>query len=390
MKRILVLVVLLVLVSGCAQVPKRHPLPRNLVHSARIPGIPKARQWGDQSPRYADKWFATPVAKLKEHFPAVYGQPHDYLAISGGGPNGAFGAGLLVGWTEAGDRPNFTIVTGVSTGALMAPFVFLGPSYDGQLEEMYTTHSTKDIIKKRGLLNTITSDAAADSTPLQALLAHYVDDRMLKNIADEHRKGRRLFIGTTNLDSKRSVIWDIGAIATSGDPNALNLIRQVLLASASIPIAFPPVLVNVEADQQYYDELHVDGGAASQVFLYPMNIDWDKVLHKLGVPGKPDVYVIRNSVMDPKYKATKNKIVPIAVSSMNSLIRSQGIGDLYQIYLATLRDGLDYHLAYIPDSFEETPTEQFDPVYMRKLFDLGKRMGRSGYPWDNAPPGYKK
>jgi hypothetical protein len=389
MKRCLMIIVCVALVSGCAQVPKRHPLPNALLNNASIPGMPRVRQWGDQPFDYAQQWFSMSRAELKEQFSAVFGKDHDYLAISGGGANGAFGAGLLVGWTEAGNRPEFTIVTGISTGALMAPFVFLGPEYDDKLEVLYTTTATKDILKGRGMLNKLTSDAATDSTPLQKMLARIVDTRMVERIAEEHRKGRRLFIGTTNLDAERPTTWNIGAIAVSGDPNAAHLIRQVMLASASIPAAFPPVLFKVEADGQSFDEMHVDGGVVSQVFLYPIGIDWEKVTRRLGVPGKPHVYIIRNSFLDPEYEEARNKIVPIAARSIDSLIRTQGIGDLYQIYLATVRDGLDYHLASIPASFTEKPKEAFDPVYMRKLFDLGKQMGRSGYPWVKVPPGYR-
>ena len=389
MKRGLLLVVCVVVIAGCASVPKRHPLPQALMDRAAISGVPLARHWGDQRPVLADEWMRMSAAEIRKKFPGIYGRKHAYLAISGGGANGAFGAGLLAGWTEAGTRPIFTIVTGVSTGALMAPFVFLGSGEDAKLEELYTTTATKDLLERRGLLNRLTGDAAADSEPLQELLARYVDERMIERIAEEHRKGRRLFVGTTNLDAERPVIWDLGAIAASGDPKAPELFRQVMLASASIPVMFPPVLIEVEADGQRYDEMHVDGGVASQVFLYPIGISWRNVMRKLGVPGKPDVYIIRNAPLAPVYEEVRNKIMPIAVDAINALIRTQGIGDLYQIFLATKRDGLNYHLADIPASFTEEPTETFDPVYMRKLFDLGRKMGREGYPWAKAPPGYR-
>jgi len=377
---------LLVVSAGCAHVPKRNPLPQTLVADAQIPDVPRARSWGDEPLPLADEWDTKTKDELKKKYGALFGKPHNYLAISGGGANGAFGAGLLVGWTAAGDRPEFSLVTGISTGALIAPFAFLGSEYDDSLREQYTTTTTKDILKKRGGLNAITSDAASSSKPLQALIERVVTESVMQAIAEEHRKGRRLLIGTTNLDAGRPVIWSIGHIAVSGGPEALALIHQVLLASASIPVAFPPVLVEVEVEGQRYDELHVDGGTTSQVFLYPIGLDFAYVLNKLEVPGTPKVYIIRNSQLAPKWKTTKNKIIPIASRSLPFLIRTQGIGDLYKIFLEAKRDGLDYNLAFIPEDFHAESKEGFDPEYMTKLFNVGYELAKSGYPWKKTPP----
>ena len=376
------------LTIGCASVPKRNPLPEELASEATVPGGQHARQWGDEKPTFTDQWFAMSKDETREMFGGVMGRRHHYLAISGGGANGAFGAGLLCGWTEAGDRPQFTIVSGVSTGALIAPFAFLGPDYDHVLRTFYTTTSTKDIMKKRSPFNALTSDAAASSKPLQELIARVFTQQVMDAVIAEHRKGRRLTIGTTNLDANRAVHWNIGAIADSGDPRALELIHQILLASASIPAAFPPVLIEVEANGQSYDELHVDGGATAQVYIYPAGIDWEQVLEKLEVEKMPDLYIIRNSILAPKYETVRNRIFDITGRSVSSMIRTQGIGNTYEIYLMAKRDGLDYHLAYIPGTFEEKPQEAFDPVYMKKLFDLAYEQAKSGFPWDEYPPGY--
>jgi predicted patatin/cPLA2 family phospholipase len=376
------------LASGCASVPKRQPLPEALSSRASIPGGERARQWGDMEPAWADNWFSMSDAETRELLGGIIGREHAYLAISGGGANGAYGAGLLCGWTEAGTRPEFTLVTGISTGALIAPFAFLGPDYDEVLRTFYTSTSTEDVVKKRSIFNLLTSDAAASSKPLQALIAQVFTEKEMEAVAAEHRKGRRLFIGTTNMDANRPVSWNIGVIAASGDPRALELIRQVLLASASIPGAFPPVLINVEADGKTYDEMHVDGGATAQVFVYPAGIDWERVLEKLEVPEMPELYVIRNSMLAPEYEEVENKIFTIIGRSVSSMIRTQGIGNMYEIYLLTQRDGLNYHLAYIPDTFKEEPQEAFDPVFMKHLFDLGFEKAKNGYPWDTVPPGY--
>lgn len=380
-------VVLIVLTQGCASVPPRNPIPPEAGTVAKIPGIPYARFWGDEAPPYAKAWFAASDAEVRQRYPDIYGKEHYYLAISGGGENGAFGAGLLVGWSEAGTRPQFTMVTGISTGALTAPFAFLGSEYDQQLKEVYTTYTTKDLVTERGTLEGLTGDAMADTAPLRLLIEKYFNDEVLTAIAAEHRKGRTLSVGTTNLDAQRPVIWNIGRIAASGASNAKELIHDIILASASIPVAFPPVMIEVEANGQRYDEMHVDGGGASQVFLYPLGIDWARVEKKLAVKGIPQVYMIRNSKLDPKWKTIDRKLAPIASRTIDSLIRTQGIGDMYRIYLGAKRDGLDYHLAYIPADFDEEQKEVFDPEYMGKLFDRGYAMAKQGYPWKTKPPG---
>ena len=190
----------------------------------------------------------------------------DFLAISGGGDNGAFGSGLLVGWTEAGNRPQFQFVTGVSTGALIAPFAFLGPDYDQPLREIYTTIAADDVFTDRGIIGGIFDDAMSDTTPLWKLISHYVDAPLVSAIAHEYEKGRLLLIGTTDLDAQRSCIWNIGAIAASGNPGAVDLIRKILRASSAVPGIFQPVLIDVELDGKHYQEMHVDGGRSPRCF----------------------------------------------------------------------------------------------------------------------------
>jgi predicted patatin/cPLA2 family phospholipase len=373
--------------AGCGTVPTRTPLPQELSERAVIPGIPKARFWGDEAPPWTHEWWALSPEEVKAQYPEIYGKEHSYLALSGGGANGAFGAGLLLGWTDSGTRPEFTMVTGISTGALIAPFAFLGSAYDGQLKEIFTGVSTEDILTPRQLLTGLTSDALADSTPLQNLISKYVTPQMMEALASEYRKGRELYIGTTNLDAARPVIWNLTRIAASGHPKSLELIHKLLLASASIPVAFPPVLIEVEANGQRYDELHVDGGGASQIFLYPLGIDWRRVKKTLNVQGTPKAYLIRNGQFKEPYQIVEPSVTSIAGHSINSLLASQGIGDMYRVYFATKRDGLSYHLAYIPEVFTEQPKEPFDTEHMCKLFDLAYKSAKEGYPWLKYPPG---
>jgi hypothetical protein len=280
------------------------------------------------------------------------------------------------------------MVTGISTGALSAPFVFLGPDYDDELKAVYTTTSTEDIVRKRSFLEASFGDSVADTGPLRTLIERYITPEIIDAIGREHQRGRRLLIGTLNLDAKRSVIWDIGAIATSNSPRRISLIHDVLQASAAIPVAFPPVVIQVTASEKTYDEMHVDGGTGSQVFVYPAAVDWHRITERLKVKGKPGVYVIRNAFIDPEYQENERSILAIASHSIDSLIRTQGIGDLYQIYKLCERDGNDFNLTYIPSTFTERPTEVFDPVYMNKLYELGHEMALKGDPWMKTPPYY--
>jgi predicted acylesterase/phospholipase RssA len=213
---------------------------------------------------------------------------------------------------------------------------------------------------------------------------------MLHNIAVEYAKGRRLIIGTTNLDAKRPALWDITAIAASGRKEALRLVQDVILASASIPGVFPPVYIKVEADEREYDEMHVDGGMTFQVFLYPPQLEHKRLSKIVKRDLNAHIYVIRNARLDPKWDAVKPKLGPIAAESISTLILNQGMGNLELIYFLAMRDGYDFNLAYIPSEFKEEPNEQFDIDYMKKLFDVGYNLARTGYPWQKIPPRLKK
>jgi predicted acylesterase/phospholipase RssA len=364
-----------------------NPLPGELAEQAEVPGLPGVRSWADVSPEQVDYWLEAPEEEIRGYLGGIMDRKHTYLAISGGGANGAFGAGLLNGWSESGTRPEFTIVTGISTGGLIAPFAFLGPEYDQQLKEIYTSYSTRDLVNERAYRDIIWNDAVADTAPLRAKIADYVDEQTMKKMAAESRKGRILLIGTTNLDAARPVMWNIGDIAEFGTPEALELIRDVMLASASIPGAFPPVSVTVEANGQRYEELHVDGGMTSQVFLYPLGLDWRLVEKKLNVQGRPDLFVIRNAYLKPDWETVDRRLAPIISRTVASLIRTQGIGDLVRLYLGSVRDGIEFHLASIPDDFENTAQEPFDREYMTALFDRAYAMAVDGYPWRTDPYG---
>jgi len=248
-----------------------------LADQVTVLGIRNARFWPDTQ---GQALVAEAIEALRRERAATaqplggYGDlsPAHFLALSGGGDDGAFGAGLLCGWSDAGTIPSFKLVTGVSTGAMIAPLAFLGRPYNEKLRALFTTIGPEHILEKRGLFGAIFGEALADTTPLFQTISRYVDPQMLADIGREYNKGRLLLIGTTSLDEQRPVIWNIGAIATSGQPGALELVRKILLASASIPGAFPPVLIDVEAGGRRYQEMNVDGGAVVQTFLYPPDI----------------------------------------------------------------------------------------------------------------------
>lgn len=307
-----------------------------------------------------------------------------FLAISGGGDNGAYGAGFLNGWTEAGTRPQFKVVTGVSTGALISPFAFLGPKYDYVLRRVYTETSQKDIFKKRSIVKGFFGDAMADSRPLAAVISSYVTPELLSEIAAEYAKGRILLVGTANLDSLEPVIWNMTAIAASKDPNARKLFESVLLASASIPGAFPPVMIDVSVDGTRYQEMHVDGGTMAQVFLYPPSISASNMVQRKRV-----LYILRNARLDPDWSSVERRTLSIATRAIGSLTRTQGVGDLYRIYATSQRDGIDYNLTYIPATFNTPHNEEFDTAYMRSLYAVGQQAAKSGYQWQKYPPGFE-
>jgi hypothetical protein len=384
----LLVILALALAPGCATPPKRNPLPENLYEKAQVAGIPNARYWGDEAPPFAEIFSTMSPEERQARYPALVNRPLVFLAISGGGSNGAFTSGLLNGWTDAGDRPDFAIVTGISTGALIAPFAFLGPEYDDKLKEVYTTVTDDDIFVERGLGGLIELNAVADSAPLRATIAKYIDGGVMQAVADEYRQGRILLIGTTNLDAGRPVVWNIGQIAISGAPEALDLIRDVMLASASIPVAFPPHIFQVDVDGTHYDEMHVDGGITRQSFIFSFGVDAKTLTERLGAVGQPRVYVIRNARLKPQWQAIDRSVIAISGRSTNSMIRTQGIGDLYSEYAGAAHWDFDFNFTSITSDFDPGDAKEgFNPEFMGKLYQFGYDLARNGNPWQKAPPG---
>ena len=375
---------------ACGPLERGPAVPRADTSRALPLGLPNARFFADADPKAmiveATAALDREEAALRERgLPTNRLPPANYLAVSGGGDNGAFGSGLLNGWTELGTRPpQFKGVTGVSTGALIAPFAFLGSDYDGPLREVYTTMTPEKIYRFRGLSAAVFNDSMADTTPLSEVIAKYANQSLLDAIAAEYQKGRLLMIGTTDLDAQRPVIWNIGAIAASGKPGALELVRKILRASAAVPGVFQPVMIDVELDGRQYQELHVDGGAIAQLFLYPPSID----LGRLGVKRERHAYIIRNARLDPDYAVAERRTISIAGRAISTMLAASGYNDVLRTYFVTQRDGVDYNLAYIGSDFDAPQKEgEFDQAYMRALYDYGYRQMKTGQPWHKVPPG---
>ena len=374
---------LAVFLAGCAT--QRPALPADHITLGTIQGLETSRYWGDEDLVDAQAYSAEMREQIHASDPGELERPQYFLAISGGGQDGAFGAGLLNGWSTHGDRPTFRIVTGISTGAIIAPFAFLGEDYDQSLKEMYTLYSTKQILKKSILSGLFGGDAITDSAPLLGLIEMYLDDEAIEKIAKEHRKGRRLFVGTTNMDAMRPVIWDLGAIATSDHPDKANLIHRSILASASIPGAFPPMIFDVAKGGIEYNEVHVDGGIANQLFISPTAFSIRQAMDDIGFTASGTVYIIRNNPTRTHWDLIKPTAVALSTGSIGGLTRNQGNTDQYVIFLQAQLDEMECRSAQIPASFNVESTEAFDTHYMQQLYDLSCGLAREGYPWASKP-----
>ena len=394
--RIVSALMVIAVVAGCGSLP-RTPVPVDHMLDAQIPGMPGIRSFGmKHSPAFQANLVQSIQAELEDVYCTMPDGTPGYcvLALSGGGATGAFGAGFLNGWSASGSRPTFKLVTGISTGALIAPFAFLGPDYDPQLKEAFTTIESENIFIFRGLLRALTSGSFAKTVPLADLIERYIDKEMLQAVAAAHAAGRRLFVGTTNLDAQRFLIWNMGAIAASEHSNALKLFRDVVLASASIPAVFPPVMIEVEVDGHQYDEMHADGGTVTQVFFYGNVVDFKAARESAKAAGSPTaatggrVYVIRNAQVRPEREQVERSLVSITPRTLSTMIKAMAFSDLNRIYGKSWARGIDFNYVAVPDDFVWQGEEEFDRAEMNRLYEIGYRLGKSGDAWSKTPPGF--
>jgi predicted acylesterase/phospholipase RssA len=389
MRTALLVLAAAVLLPGCG---RRHCVPREL----------SERKYIDLSAA-ADAHAPVGTGRLREieaefnrraAAAAPPARPYHYLALSGGGLYGSFGVGVLAGWTESGTRPEFDAVTGISTGALMATFAFLGPGYDAALYDAMVGVTRRDLLAVQAPVRIPITDAIFNSRPMVRRIERYITPEVVAEVAAAHAAGRRLYIGTTNLDSRRLVLWDMGAIATRGTPEAVALYRKILLASASIPGAFPPVRVPVEVDGRRYEELHVDGGASDEVVFRPFMVaDLNRANGLPGAvaPAGSVLYVVNNGRLYSEPDCVSPRLFSLVSASLRSVIYGKTRDELYRIYLNCLETGVAFRATAVPEDFTVGAgglAVSLDD--QRRLYESGVAHGRvagAGEGWRDLPAG---
>ncbi|MBN1527149.1 MAG: patatin-like phospholipase family protein [Candidatus Omnitrophica bacterium] len=384
-------------IQGCATMRPRNAVPMDFDGKVTISGMPDIRTDVDNPDPVVMQNSLIDSFKQedKNAYPtsALGIKIYPVLAISGGGANGAYGAGLLRGWSKEGSRPLFKIITGVSSGSIIALYTFLGKDYDDQLEKFFTTTSTKDVMKQKNFFSILFGDSIMSAAPLAKKISGLVDGRLLTKVAEEHRRGRRLFVGTVNLDAQEFVVWDMGALACKGGSDSINMFRKILLASCSLPMTFPPVHFKVSSDSgELYDEMHVDGGTIRGVFYIDrLTKNMEGAAKVFGIdPSKyrPQIYILSNCYMSPNRQKVEDSLVGISIRSLDTVVAAANNGDIYRLYAFAKRRGLDFNLAYIPADFKPDPKELFDKKEMQRLFKRGYDDALNGYKWHKTPPGY--
>jgi hypothetical protein len=334
------------------------------------------------------EWANKARANIK---PAVPQPRRTVLVLSGGGIYGAYSAGVLCGWSETGTRPEFDVVTGISTGALIAPLAFLGPAYDEELRRAYTTVRNEDVYNRRRILPSLLSESLADSAPLAHRIEAAITDERIAAVAAEHRKGRRLYVGTSDLDARRAVVWDMGAIASRNTPGDRKLLRDILLASASIPGFFPPVRIPVTVDGVPHVERHIDGSTSSSMFFAP---PWVSPQERPKLPAGwlhgSDLYILVAGKLYADPVVLKARSLNIARNAVSTILYDQTRSDLHKLFLLTVLTGMNYNVSSIPkDLPAPTTSTDFDPVEMTKMFEAGAEWARTDRRWRQTPPGYE-
>lgn len=370
--------------AACGTTPRPTPPPD---------GSAVVQPWGAVPYEVSESLSDSLVDSLRANFEqaraaATEGQiPYRALTLSGGGSRGAYGAGVLTGWTERGDRPQFDVVTGISTGALMATHAFLGSDFDADLE-IYKDLINEDVYEEHGFFKMLRSTAANDTTPLRETLSSVITEETLDLVAAEHRAGRRLFIGTTNLDANLFTIWDMGTIAESDRPDRYKRYIDVVMASASFPVAFPPVYLDVEGEAGPFTEMHADGGVRETVFFFDFIPELHRAAEAAGLSisdFKQELYLLENGPLLPgprTYEPAEGTIWAVAGASISALMSKVTRGSVYRLWVLAMVDGADFHFSYIPSDYEfTTGSLSFDPEEQNALFDLGYRLGLDGSAW---------
>jgi Patatin-like phospholipase len=363
----------ILILAGCSSLP-RTPYTAADAASSRMLDLKDLRSYTDE-----------PAAKFdKKRRLNIRTAPLSYLALSGGGADGAYGAGVLNGWTEAGTRPQFSTVSGVSTGALIAPFAFLGSPYDATLRQIYTDGIAGSLLDSPNILNALFGSGLFGNTRLRELVARYVDRNVLASIAVEHGRGRGLFIVTTNLDTQRTVIWDMGRIASIGSSEALSLFRDVMAASASVPVIFPPMLIDAEANGIRFQEMHVDGSVTAPILTLPEAY----LLRNATLTRGPrtNIYILINNKLERDFRLIPSSTVDIAERASASATKTLTRSVIYETYDFTRRNNFGFNLTYVGKDMPSSNSPGFETRYMRALYQYGYDKARAGDFWMKKPP----
>lgn len=361
------------LLAGCANLPRLDTPPASPTE-AEPPGFNRPIR----TDTLDFDFYKTNIERSTAAVAAVSDGSIDILALSGGGAGGAFGAGVLVGLTNASQRPKFEVVTGVSTGALIAPFAFLGPDWDGKLTEAYRGEATDGLLQSRGL-GVLFDPSVFQGEPLRKLVNRFVTDELIGAVAKEAATGRLLLVATTNLDREETTIWNMGAIAQQGDDKARELFRNVMIASSSVPGVFPPVMIDVEKDGRIYQEMHVDGGASTPFFIAP-----DVAMMFGEAPAAlrgANIYVIVNGQSSSAPRTTLNNTVDVAARSFSAVLNHMTRTALAQTDAFAQRGGMNFRFTTIPADVQFGGSLAFDQANMRETFDYGMRCATRSQVW---------
>lgn len=356
--------------AACTSLP-RTPYSAADASSSRVLDIDGLRRYTDE-----------PVTKFRFEKDDL-SSTKSYLALSGGGADGAYGVGVLNGWTAAGARPTFSVVSGVSTGGLIAPFAFLGSQYDDTLREVYTSGIASSLLDDPSIIRVLFGSGLFGNQRLRELVARYVGPEILAAVARENARGRKLLVVTTDLDTQRTVVWDMGKIAALGSPEALRLFRDVMAASASIPLVFPPILIEAEGRGRRFEEMHVDGGVTAPVLTLP-----DALLFQGRLPGnsRMNIYILVNKKLERTFELVSNSTLDVASRSLSSITQSQTRSVIFSTYDFAKRNRWGFHLSYIERDYPASPSEGFDTTYMRALYQHGYEKAASGRAWTSTLP----
>ncbi|MCF3638953.1 patatin-like phospholipase family protein [Rhizobium sp. TRM95111] len=371
----LVAIFMLAFLAGC-MAPDRIAYGPTVAARANIEGFSDIRIYADTSRQFPDARAWLPIPRHKEI---------NYLVLSGGGAGGAFGVGALKAWSDKGERPEFDIVSGVSTGALIAPYAFLGPGYDEVLVELYTSGVAKELVDADFLPKALLGASLLKQGPLRAMVERHLTRDILAKIAAEHRKGRRLLVLTSNLDSQRAVIWNMGAIADSGRPDALKLFQDIIIASASVPGLFPAVLIKAKSGGREFAEMHSDGGSSSQILTIPEGWMADAETGAWSKGRRLNMYIIVNNALMPEFVMTTNNMFVVMARASSSLIKAQTRSALLATYVYAQKNGIRFRVASIDTQIPYDMTDPFNTNYMRAAYNLGYAKMASGSLWKDRP-----